>query len=359
MTRNIQKIFAALCTCCLLLTVSAAQAENDCCCNSCECAPECFCNFPNYNPCCTGVGDGFQLTLEFLWWKPCFSDLDYGMKFDTATVGNNRTCGNYLYPGHQFSPGLRVGLDLDNVWCGWDLMFHYEWVQEKARREDNNNTGLLVSTLFHGGFNDDVTAQTLNTSHKFQYQTFDILLGQDFCVSPCHYFVPFFGFQGVKLDQTWKSLATEVSGELTETADLRWDSTYEGLGLAVGVGYHYRLSCIEFFTDAKLMAVRGCNVSRYQLNESYGATPTVKHHVFKTDDTACSPGLHLQAGINYVYEYCGTELVFTLGYEFVNWFNMPQVRRFTDSGTDIGISSSPNSSGIGFHGLNVGLGFSM
>jgi len=43
----------------------------------------------------------------------------------------------------------------------------------------------------------------------------------------------------------------------------------------------------------------------------------------------------------------------------VNWFNMPQIRRFPAAGAEIGISSDPNDSRVGFHGLSVGLGFSM
>jgi len=271
------------------------------------------------------------------------------MKFDTELAGSgDRSCGHFLYPGHQFSPGFRVGLNLDNVWCDWDLMFHYEWIQEKACKEDNNNTGRLASTLFHGGIDSAISPDKLTTSHKFQYQTFDVLLGQDYCVSPCHYFVPFFGIQGVKLDQTWKSSAINLMNK----ADLRWDSTYEGLGLAVGIEYNYRLSCIEFFTNAKFAAVRGCNVSHYWYKQE-------KDIVFKTDDPTCVPGIHVQAGINYVYQMCKNELLFTIGYEFVNWFNMPQIRRFPRGNASIGISSTPNGSRIGFHGLKVGLGFSM
>jgi len=357
MTRNIKKILTSFFACCLLLT-STTQAFGDCCCDPCNCECECFCQFPNYNPCCTGVGDGASLILEFIWWKPCFNDLDYAVKFDTASVGDNRSCGSYLYPPHQFSPGFRVELAMDKVWCNWDLMAHYTWVQEKAHNEQTNDTGLLASTLFHGGFNGDVAdPDTLNASHFYQYQTFDILLGQDCCISHCHYFTTYFGLQGLKLDQTWKSDASEVVGQFTNNLDLRWDSTYEGLGLALGVEYDYRISCIEFYTDARLAFVRGNNVSKYDLTRVVGGTgPVTTNVIFKTDDPSCVPGVHLRAGINYVYEYCNKEFIFTIGYEFLNWFNMPRIRRFTDTESDIGISSSPNGSRIGFHGLNIGVG---
>jgi len=355
MTRNIKTLFTLVFTCCFLLSIPAVQAGSDCCCSSCECGPDCFCHFPNYSPCCSSVGDGFLATFEFLWWKPCFNDLDYAIKFDTQAGSPDPTIGEYRYPPHQFSPGFRVGLDLDNLWCGWDLFFHYEWIQEKASRQDDSNTGFLASTLWHGGLNDNIDPDNLDSSHKFQYQTFDIMFGKECLVNPCSRFVPFFGLQGVKLDQTWKS----AGNELSNNASLRWDSCYEGLGLAVGVEYFYKMSCVEFFTNAKLMGVRGCNVSKYQYEDLFGEDPTTRSFIFKTDDSTCVPGLHLRAGINYVYEYCDTELLFTIGYEFVNWFNMPRIRRFSAAGDEIGISTNPNGSRVGFHGLSVGLGFSM
>ncbi len=365
MTRNIKKFLATIFAGCLLLTsITHADYNNDSCCscNPCECAPECFCRFPNYSPCCTGMGDGFTFTGEFLWWKPCFSDLSWALKFDQDVNSPGTTfssCGNFLEINHEWVPGIRVGMEIENIWCNWDLIVNYTWITGKIIKDADNNSGTLVTTLIHPDFTNNLGFPlTVNAYHRYRYQTFDIVLGQDYCITPCHYFVPYFGFQGVKLNQVWHTLA--VNG--VESNTLRWDSCYEALGLELGIDYHYAFnSCLEFYTDAKFSVVGGCNVGRNeQVNVNQEESLVTTTWTFRTDDAICTPGIHLRAGINYTLCSCGREFLFTIGYEFLDWYNMPQIRRFPqNANNDLQLSTSPNGSRIGFHGLMVGLGFSI
>jgi hypothetical protein len=365
MTENFHKLFKALFLTCLLLvsTQAAAQCSSPCCpVYDSSSEPECFCKFPNFNPCCQGFGGEMLITAEFLWWRPCFDNLDYAVKtekegfLDEVIFENN----SYRHIDHEWMPGLRVGLELDNIYCDWDLRFNYTWFPGKNTKESSGSLGTIQPTLFHPGVIDFLDSfEEITASHRFQYHNFELQFGQTFELSPCHEVFPFFGVHGVLLEQVIQSEGIE-DGETRARA--RWESGYQAMGLQIGGDYHYRLqSNLEFFAYGAFSVIAGCNkISNRQDNIAFDGEMDLSRVVFfRNQEGICTPGLHLKAGANYTLETCGQELMLTIGYEFIQWFNMPQVRRFlSDNASNIGLSTTPNGSRIGFHGLFLGSGFS-
>ncbi len=360
MAQNILKYIKTIILACFFFAVAEAAAQ-DCspCCTSsnCCCEPECFCQFPNCDPCCKGVGNGFVITGEFLWWTPCFNNLDYAIKTDDLGIDADVIFQDNSYQSveHRWMPGFRVGLEAERVFCNWDLRFNYTWFQGKDNQDVQGVIESVVPTIFHPGtITFFESFNQITGSHKYQYQTFEVQFGQVFELASCHQLFPFFGLEGVKLDQVIESNGIEA--EVTR-AKVRWESCYEALGLEIGADYRFHLqSCLEFFAQGIFTVVGGCNksVNRQQdVNNS-------RIVFFHTDDKVCTPGLHLKAGADYTIESCGREFLVTIGYEFIQWFNMPQIRRFlSDAPESVGLSTSVNGSRIGFHGLFVGVGFSI
>ena len=68
------------------------------------------------------------------------------------------------------------------------------------------------------------------------------------------------------------------------------------------------------------------------------------------------PGGHLMTGLSYEREFCGKVLRARVGYEFVQWWNVPRIRRFwSEDEADIAVSTASLGSSLGLHGLFLGL----
>ncbi len=335
-------------TLCILATTSAFADYYDK--ERCPdfCAP---CRFD----CC-----GIEIGADFLYWQSCLNDLDYAIlnNFDLGTnsVINRET---YQYLEHDYEPGFRVRAYKHNIWCGWDLSGSYTfyWSQASNRVSPVGNQN-LHSTLNHGGFNLTLDSTTLiEASHSIRYQSFDVLFHYPVDFSGlCHGFIPFWGVEGVKLDQNTVSLTDGEFGGSSATYSVNWDSELLGLGIKLGTDYNYRLMCgLEWFTRASVTILAGRNDSTNTQVRAAGPTPTIFQLGFETCDTICVPGFHLQAGLAYEKEWCGWMMRGRIGYEFLDWWNVPRVRRFFDDGENIGLSTGSNGSNLGLHGLLVGL----
>jgi len=335
---------------------------------------------PNYNPCapcdpyecdpcpsdpsdrCDMCG-GFEAGIDFIFWQACFNNLDYAIKFDTdPNAGGNVTArSKYQYLEHCFDPGFRVYAKKLDVWCGWDLSGSYTYYWSKAKNKVTQvSPEAIFSTLNHGGF--DLSGNTITeieAAHCVRYQSFDVLFHYDLnCFGPCHSLTPFWGIEGVKLEQEIISNADGQFSGQEATYDVAWDSELLALGLKLGTDYFYKLRCgLSWFTRASFTVLAGRNRGANNQIRAAGTGPTITDLTFKTCDDVCVPGFHLMTGLSYEKEWCGKTLRARIGYEFLDWWNVPQIRRFTRAGDEIGVSThGPNDSNLGLHGLFVGVG---
>jgi hypothetical protein len=87
-----------------------------------------------------------------------------------------------------------------------------------------------------------------------------------------------------------------------------------------------------------------------------GTTTTLDTRDYNDDDKCLIvPGYHVQVGFLYESCYCGVDFGVRLGYEFVNWYNVPNHRVFPgESDLDSAISTSSSIRSFGMHGLLAG-----
>ncbi len=311
------------------------------------------------NPCVCWCS-GFEVGADFIYWKPCLNDLDYAIKFDTDPNTSNTTSkGSYENLDHGFEPGFRVyGLKKD-ILCGWDVWGSYTWLWAKTSESVvlPVPSGMIFSTLDHAGL--DIGGMTqIDANHTFRYQSFDVLFRYEFkCFGPCNSLIPFWGIEGIKINQDTDSFAVGEFVEDAATYKVRWDSEVLALGLKIGTEYRYTIcNGIKWFTNASLSVVGGNNDTvNTQRRVTTGSFPTDVKVTFKDCTDICIPGCHLMAGLSYEKDWCGMVLRARIGYEFLEWWNVPRIRRFFDSGDEIGVSTGSLGSNLALHGLFVGL----
>ncbi len=317
-------------------TMVTAQASAATCCPETDCFS------------CCDVGDmcgGWSVGIDFLYWHACKNNPDFAVVIDDNNPPVTTT--TYKYANTGWDPGFRIRLGKENVYCGWDLSASYTFFRSNGSNfvEAGNNT--LVNTV---GFTSD-SLFDINAKNSLQYQDFDVLMGYEYCFCECQSVKPFFGIQGVRIQQNFDSLAHLTDDEFPiET--IAWESTYKALGLELGTMYQYSLQCgLGLFTKASLSLVAGNN--DYQDIEQIDDGSAIESLEFTGNPGYCSPGMHVQVGFSFEKCWCDRVFSFHAGYEFQDWWNIPQVRQHPLPGGNVTTSGSIGN--LMMHGLFVGM----
>jgi hypothetical protein len=317
------------------------------------------------NPCNNSWMDkcgGFTVGADFLLWKACVNDLDYGLVFDgdpSATfppsINGAPVPGSYQYVGPGWEPGVRVRIGKDNIWCGADVVASYTWYQAKTGHVSPVGDGQFgYDSLFHGGFNDLTDLDSLEGKYGIRYQSFDVLVGYNWYINPCSVIHPFFGVEGLKLRQDINTKSTS-NQQPDAFQSVAWNSDYRAIGLKAGTDYHYTIcDGLSLFSLVSISLLAGKNDQVNRQNLTLDDESPESYIEYTSNDCFCMPGLHLQVGVEYAKCFCGTEFSFRLGYEFLDWWNTARPRRFFDPGDDIAIATPVAGSNITLHGLFVG-----
>ncbi len=318
--------FAAL----ALVSMQAAHIQADNCCPQDEC----------FDPC-----GGWSVGADFLYWNICKDNPDYAATLVSST---NELEATYQYAPIGWEPGFRVFLGKENVFCGWDFYASYTRVSadgDTKGLDDTNST--LVNTI---GLTQK-PAEAIAAQNNLTYQTFDVLLGYEFCFCKCQRIRPFFGIQGVKIKQQYAQVEILQSSPTLSLNAVGWQSDYKALGLELGTVYSYDLDCgVGLFTKTAVSFVAGNDDSELVDLVNNGSSIFVNDLI--DDRGLCTPGLQLQVGLTYEKCWCGWDFGFRVGYEFQNWWNVPLVRRYPASG----LPTSTHSTGgnLMMHGLFLG-----
>lgn len=386
----------------LLAAIQPGFAANGC--NPCEpapcyervepCVPEFQTCYEVCDPCsddydcCGGLPGRVGVSLDFLWWKACINNLDYAISYNgnIAAIPNSLE-GEYQYVGHGWSPGLRAGVYVEDVFCNLDFSFFYTWMHDTHSASAIGSPPVppttppsVQPTLFLE-FPNIVIAPATSTNlfwvgiaakHNYRYQTFEGLFSGEYQLNCCSNLNPFFGAIALKLDQVMESstipaLTPEqiaALGPYLPVYQVRWDSTYEAAGLKIGSDFLYKLCPdINFTASAAAMVVAGFDHWDYE-GRAYPTSLIVSGvpspPFFTTEFNAktherhmvCSPGVHLKAGFSSTTKLLGPETSIYIGYEFVNWWNTPMGKPIQNGFLDGG-------SRFGLHGLYTGLSIKM
>lgn len=291
----------------------------------------------------------FEVGVEFLWWKPCVDDLDYAAE---RTTSNSPFTFQIKSIDPDWEPGVRVMLALPGFYCDWDLRVSYTYIKsdDSSKIEEDD---AIVPVIGHPGVSQHSLADEGKGTWKACYHEWDVLLAYDILFNECYSVTTLFGVAGVALDQELEATLSGESGD----AFTKWKSDYCGVGFRFGTDYKYRMSeCFEFFVMGTATILAGDADSKNEQDDSSSNSIAVVK-----DDDPCQIvcGYHIGAGFIYETSVCNYDSYIKLGYEFLQWNNLPNHRTFVADGqsenADVVISTSSNTRTFGFHGLTLGL----
>lgn len=370
-----KKHFLATLLAAVALSTSAVQA-GDC--------------YSSCNPCDTdSCFGGFEIGADFLYWKMCMDDLDYAVSytstFDADLTSAFNQIGCYDTVSTDWKPGFRVYLAKENIMCDWGLLLSYTWMRNFSTDSDNIESltdgvvliqptvGILNIGLSPTGDADlgifGVT--TIDAEYDITYQTFDVLFASDYCFRQCHSFKPYFGVTGLFLDQsfttawTMDAVPSSVAPLPASIGGTRWSDDFSGYGFKFGGEYSFDIcDGLSMFANGSGAITVGTHTANFSQTRTTIGLTSVIDDVTNTAtlcDEECTlvSGYHIQVGFQYASCACDIEYALRIGYEFLEWRNVPNQRRFFSSDFEnIANSSSPTTSTLGFHGLLAGLTFS-
>lgn len=311
-----------------------------------------------YPPCDNAArfnGCGIDVGFDFLYLQPCF-EKDEAAALNVSTTGF--ITGTYEVFNYRWQPAFRVSLWLEDLLCNFSLKASYLYLAQDTHRELTNvPNGNLSTSIINSNL--DPAFQNfnhLNLAHNFTYHNFDIGLVRGYLWGTCHLITPFLAIEGMIIDQTYK-----VSGDpividaITDLATKQRGHQW-GAGLKLGSGYSYWiLKCLRFHSQAAISLVYGNLCEKIQQDSSIiptVGTPILNHLETKNKDCICLPAIRVAVGFDYQVNVCDFPIALSLGYEFMQWFNVWSYRENRPSFPQSGISSRSN---FGFNGLNIGL----
>lgn len=314
-------------------------------CEPCDACPDRCC----FSTCCVDDQCGFFVGADLLFWTACQKNLDCVISQKELSEGFfefNRHVVDYDWSvGYRVFGGYRMGVD------DWEVSAVFtHW--------NNDATGTFDISFIDGETEVDgrVSCKT-----KVDYDVIDILLARSYQLGCDSQFKPFFGFRGVWLDQDWTSIDLLAEGcppvrkfhsdvfarGLHAGSSFHWDGC-EGFGVWATAGASLLEGDVRNKQEVDFDVENGVAYPQQTLKESY-----------------CLPfaGYNLGAGIDYECCFTGCEgesiIRLGLGYEFHNWFCVPQpVSDF--SGDDIlaeDVSGVSTGSALMMHGLTFRVGY--
>lgn len=354
-------------------------------------AADCYACDPVCNPCdpcadsCLG---GMDFGIDFLFWKPAIDDLDFCASFyqepSAETTWDPQGTDAYIkYHGicPGWEPGFRLRLAKEDCWCDWKLNLSYTRLQSTQKRHcdncdechviDESTTRVIVGPPLFGGDRLGTNPfQFAEGKWESTYQTWDVLFSFDIDCCHCHTLTPFFGVEGLILNQRLEVNYENTPDAKAWSAQYKWADNFFGAGIKVGTEYTYNIcQCLQLFARASGSLIVGDDdITNTQTFWTGTTSPDYLSIHWKDDDCVrILPGYHVQLGLLYESCYCGTEWGFRFGWELVEWHNIANHRSFVSevnvlspgafegNSVDVSGSSSPNTRTYGFHGLLAGL----
>lgn len=321
------------CDCC--------ATRSTCCetyCYECSTDSDVCCLLDYVNPCHWTYG----LRGEFLYWRAHQKDLDYAVD----DLGANPVDGETHFLRSEYRPGFRVAVSATPPCADWQIRYEYTNLHTKeqgsVRAPDGGTLNLPLS--HPAGLAD---AELADGSNRLLYDVGDVLAYGQCCLGDSVTLRPFGGFRFLRMDQR---LHVEYSGAAIADGpqDIKFNSDFKALGLRGGSEVEFTLcGGLKTYAGVGGSALVARNKSHQQ--EYHRGTGAVVVDLRESERTTLF-GWDVKVGILYEYLLCNSFSVETgIGYEFHQWLDTPEMRRFTNT-TNTVTSTSSNGGNIGFHG---------
>ncbi|MGA8163416.1 MAG: Lpg1974 family pore-forming outer membrane protein [Waddliaceae bacterium] len=346
---NVRIFLAVLCGCLFLCSINEARV---CRYRSSYCDP---CS--GWDPCMLG---NFEVGGEFLLWRPCLDHLTFGIVNNNMNRSDRKVIYKTLCPGWE--AGGRVWIEKpfifhshDALCASWMVIYSSDSASCSTKKEETRSTTtpLLVSPA--------LAFRRLGARWRATYNDYDVIYS--FCCS-CgngRFFQPFFGFAGLVFEQNVHVKGECLADDDFQRAAIDWKADLCAYGIRVGVDYSCQLtSRWHLFAHCATTVLSGKpHISNTQLLQGSEGVPNKTTNISHNICSCMYPGYHLAVGFGYHFCLCGAPVSFRLGYESLQWNNLPHPRQFLTATKMVNTTDSSGSTrgAFGWKGLLLGLTF--
>lgn len=314
----------------------------------------------------------FEAGADFLWWKQSADNLDFG--FSSRSVpcecptekGKTReaTTGVYMINTlcPKWKPGVRAQFSIRNFLSNANLRGSYVFIRHS---DEGSFSGSAVTSLIPTNRRFEIVGSNWSST----YQAADLLFTFPICSNPCFNAMPFFGVEGIYLRQQMNTvLSNPFDYYQASQVDGHFKGDVWGVGIKVGTDYEYNLiSCLKIFGRGSLSMVSGEPTIKHWFqrgvtedDQSFEACyEKPKIEICENGCTHMMPGFQLQIGTRYLVSIYRCAVDLHIGYEFVEWLNVPNTRHFIGeifSDRPL-VSTTRTGRNLGFNGLFFGANF--
>lgn len=310
----------------------------------------------------------FFANVELLYWTVNEGATDFALKMKHRPWSATDTCyafGHYKNAKFDWSPGLRASFGHFNAAHYWDVKAQYTWLHVGGKKETHAPKApgrFLVGTWIGPNFQQTTDAIPLKEAESkmdFNYNVADILVSRRFHSNPHLRFALFGGVTGALIDQTWKVVYTDTSGNRSRIKNT-W--SFVGAGLRGGgvVDWYMGTGDIYLTGLASSAVLSGAykNRAKMRTNAPFASAGSVDR------SRPCMDGLLKDVRLAYTAQfslapswqksYKNMRTGVYVGYEFTIWANLHNIYRSDQTAPTAGKDTlSINSSLVCLQGLFV------
>lgn len=308
---------------------------------------------------------GLVISGEFLWWKVDETGLDYAfsknfpvLQYVPDAQPESGLVGDEHDASFKWSPGFRIGLGYQFINTPWTLQVEYtRFTSEntnKAHVPDFNGFQNYTATNANGmTFPASTPISILNNtlsgfletppekirSHlHLKYNLVDINLVKHLFFNSSFILSPYFGAEGVFIDQKWSvdyfsyPFINTIPVTIANTNAYRNKWKFKGGGIDVGVDIDWYWGAgFSCYAKAEVAALYGSHHRSFSMKTLPAYIEVYQYGSVEENRTI--QRTQLSAGLEWAYS-CGTQ-AFSLfaGWEFNTLYNLMQTFRFAEADT--------------------------
>ena len=300
----------------------------------------------------------FYIHGEFMWMKATEEGLEYAIDQDSSTaytfpLTTGIMAGGFSAGSQEWDwrPGFRVGFGFYSNYDNWNFDVNMTYFRMKADSEaSNSGTGVLLP-MYLPPQGRATNILTSSSRWSGDFSTLDLMLGKPYHVSRYFTSTPMFGIRAAWIDQNYLIRYFIHQDDLKNTVFLKNDywgvglrGSYEGNFLLGSGWFIYGKAAFSLlygkFDTSQNSEYQGSNIAEYKLEDSFYSV---------------QPNTEIGIGLSWgKYMNKGQYLVSVkVGYEFHQWWDQFQARRFFDA--DPTANDTVSRGDLSFNGFLFGL----
>ena len=294
---------------------------------------------------------------EFLWMKGIQEGLDYAVEQDTVGSVFPLTAGKLKGFSTQsqewdWKPGFRLGLGFYTNYDNFSFEFDLTYIRMKAWSTSSNDGNGILMPLFLPPLASNMTIPLAAATWDGDFYTFDFMMGKPYHVSRYYVSSPKFGLRAAWIDQNYHVRYFYLSEN-----NVNVENDYWGVGLTTSYEGQFLLGSGWYIYGKALVSLLYGNTTVDQKSDVGTVDAGVlANYVYYENSYNIKPAAEVEMGFSWgKYFNKGQYLAsLKLGYQFQQWWNQFQARKFFD--VNPASNDTISRRDLSFNGLVLGIG---